>query len=321
MTYDLREDYIKAGFAEKETAEFDSPITINGIEAALVANGYEVVRIGNVMSLIDKLNKGERWDLVFNIAEGLYGIAREAQIPAILDAYRIPYTFSDPMVLALTLHKGMTKRIIRDLGVRTPDFAVVECEEDIAGVNLPFPLFAKPVAEGTGKGITPRSKIANKKELRDVCMELLSEYKQPVLVETFLPGREFTVGVIGTGSDARTIGTLEVIFTKNAETDSYTYVNKEECDARVDYRLLNEPLNDKVIALVLRAWTGLGCRDAGRIDVRCDASGEPCFLEVNPLAGLNPAHSDLPMICSMTGIKFEELIKRIVDSCRKRIGI
>ncbi len=322
MTYDLRDDYIKAGFAEEETAEFDRPVTIDGIEAALASNGYEPVRIGNLKSLVGRLCAGERWDLVFNIAEGLYGIAREAQIPALLDAYRIPYTFSDPMVLALTLHKGMTKRVIRDLGLRTPDFAVVENEEDALKIDLQFPLFAKPVAEGTGKGINPRSKVENKKELVEVCTELLQAYGQPVLVETFLPGREFTVGVLGTGHAARTIGTLEVIFTKNAEADVYTYVNKEECDSRIEYALLDEgPLHGKVDALVLGAWRGLGCRDAGRIDVRCDASGEPCFLEVNPLAGLNPVHSDLPMIWGMKGNKFEELIGKIVESCRKRLGI
>jgi D-alanine-D-alanine ligase len=322
MTYDSREDYLKAGFTGEEAAEFDLPVTIDGIEAALSSNGYEVDRIGNIASLVERLRSKEKWDLVFNFAEGLRGIAREAQVPALLDAYGIPYTFSDPMVLALTLHKGMTKRVIRDLGLRTPDFAIVEREDDARGIDLPFPLFAKPIAEGTGKGINPKSKAANRKELIDVCAELLRDYKQPVLVETFLPGREFTVGVLGTGRDARTIGTLEVVFTKNAETDSYTFVNKEECDARVTYAMLEEKeLGAKVDALVLGAWRGLGCRDAGRIDVRCDSQGEPNFIEVNPLAGLNPAHSDLPMICSMKGMKFEELIGQIVASARKRIGI
>ena len=320
MTYDLRQDYIDAGYGEEETAEFDSPVTINGIEAALRANGHEPVRIGNIMSLIAKLHAGERWDLVFNIAEGLYGIAREAQVPALLDAYKIPYTFSDPLVLALTLHKGMTKRIIRDLGLLTPAFALVEKEEDVLGIDMPFPLFAKPVAEGTGKGITARSKSSNRRELTDVCAELLATYKQPVLVETFLPGREFTVGVLGTGRDARTIGTLEVIFNKNAETDAYTFVNKEECDDRVNYRLLTGPLNDKVEELVLASWRGLGCRDGGRIDVRCDADGEPNFIEVNPLAGLNPAPLGSAHDLGMAGKKFDDLIGEIVASCRKRIG-
>jgi D-alanine-D-alanine ligase len=321
MTYDLRDDYLKAGYSEEETAEFDSAITIDSIEAAIKGLGYEVVRIGNIMSLIGKLHAGERWDLVFNIAEGQYGIAREAQIPALLDAYKIPYTFSDPLVLSLTLHKGMTKRVIQHLGLKTPAFAVVEKETDVNGIDLPYPLFAKPVAEGTGKGITPSSRIHDKKELAAACANLLSVFKQPVLVETFFPGREFTTGVIGTGAQAKTVGTLEVIFTKNAETDSYTFVNKEECDDRIEYKLLDEPaLGAKVDKLVLASWAGLGCRDAGRIDIRCDEKGEPYFLEVNPLAGLNPAHSDLPMIWRMKGNKFEDLVKAIIDQARKRLG-
>jgi len=144
-----------------------------------------------------------------------------------LDAYDIPYTFSDPLVLSLTLHKAMTKHVIRDHGIITPDFCVVMTESDISGVNLPFPLFAKPVAEGTGKGITHHSRILTKTELVSVCRRLLSIYKQPVLVETFLPGRELTVGILGTGRDSAVIGVMEIIQRDNAEPDVYSYRNKE----------------------------------------------------------------------------------------------
>ena len=135
----------------------------------LKANGYITERIGNVRSLLSLLNNGKRWDIVFNICEGINGIGREAQVPAILDVYNIPYTFSDVLINSLTLHKGFTKRVIRDLGVPTADFAVVETEADIDNIHLKFPLFAKPVAEGTGKGIDPNSRISNKKELKEVC--------------------------------------------------------------------------------------------------------------------------------------------------------
>ncbi len=137
--------------------------------------------------------QGDRWDLVFNIAEGLKGFGREAQVPALLEAYGIPYTFSDPLLLSLTLHKGLTKRVIRDLGIPTADFAVVEAEGEIDQVNLPYPLFLKPVAEGTGKGVTATSKVAHPAEMRRLCLSLLATFQQPVLVETYLPGREFTV--------------------------------------------------------------------------------------------------------------------------------
>ncbi|HYH02217.1 MAG TPA: D-alanine--D-alanine ligase, partial [Bacillota bacterium] len=137
ITYDLREEYLAQGFGAEETAEFDKPETIEAIETVLHSLNHCTERIGNVKSLIRKLADGKRWDLVFNIAEGLYGFGREAQIPAVLDAYRIPYTFSDPLVLALTLHKGMAKRIIRDLGISTPDFCVVEDEAQIESITMP----------------------------------------------------------------------------------------------------------------------------------------------------------------------------------------
>ena len=227
LTYDLRSDYLAEGYGEEETAEFDSPATIQALDDAIAALGHRVVRIGNIRRLTERLARGERWDLVFNIAEGLHGIGREAQVPALLDAYGIAYTFSDPMIMGLTLHKGMTKRVVRDCGIPTPDFAVVETEADIAGVALPFPLFAKPVAEGTGKGVTPASRILDRDGLRTVCAALLRRYRQPVLVETYLPGREFTVGIVGTGAEAEALTAMEVILKDNAEPGAYSYVNKE----------------------------------------------------------------------------------------------
>ncbi|HQM91709.1 MAG TPA: hypothetical protein PLK84_07260, partial [Syntrophales bacterium] len=132
MTYDLRTDYIREGYSEEETAEFDQPATIDAIEETLQSLGYRTDRIGHVRALARRLVAGERWDLVFNIAEGLKGFGREAQVPCLLDAYGVPYVFSDPLSLSLTLHKAMAKRVVRDLGILTPDFAVVEDADDIA---------------------------------------------------------------------------------------------------------------------------------------------------------------------------------------------
>jgi len=194
LTYDLRDDYLKEGYGLEETAEFDLPDTIEAIEKVILDNGFQADRIGNIKALTRRLAKGDRWDLVFNIAEGLHGFGREAQVPALLDAYQIPYTFSGPLGQTLTLHKGMTKHVVRDLGIPTPDFAVVADPEDIDLVSLPYPLLPNPFAEGTGKGITALSKIDNTRDLRNVCIKLLNTFHQPVLVETYLPGREFTVG-------------------------------------------------------------------------------------------------------------------------------
>jgi D-alanine-D-alanine ligase len=318
ITYDLRDDYLSAGYSEEETAEFDRADTIDAIEEALLHHGYAVRRIGNIRSLVRRLAAGERWDMVFNIAEGLVGFGREAQIPALLDAYRIPYTFSDPLVLSLSLHKGMTKHIVRSLGIPTPYFVIVETKEDISDVNLPFPLFVKPVAEGTGKGINAASKITSKKELEEVCRRLLEKIRQPVIVETYLPGREFTVGIVGTGKDAVALGVAEVSLKDNAEQNAYSYVNKERCEELIEYRLVNDTEAMKAAEFALTTWRGIGCRDAGRVDLRSNDDGIPNFMEINPLSGLHPLHSDLPILCSLKGIAYRHLIGIIMNSAFMR---
>lgn len=324
LTYDLRDEYLAAGYGEEETAEFDRGETIDGLEGAVRALGHETVRIGHARQLIARLAAGDRWDLVANIAEGMYGLGREAQVPAILDVYQIPYTFSDPLVTALCLHKGLTKLVVQAAGLPTPAFALVEKTGDAARIELPLPLFAKPVAEGTGKGIGPTSKITDRRALGQVCDELLDKYRQPVLVETFLPGREMTVGILGTGDEARVLGTMEVLLGPKAEPDVYSYVNKERSEELVDYRL-GDPHSDAEVRraeeVALGAWRALGCRDAGRIDLRSDASGEPNFLEVNPLAGMHPSHSDLPMIARFKGISYAELVAGIIASASKRVTL
>ncbi|MBW6486996.1 MAG: D-alanine--D-alanine ligase [Syntrophobacterales bacterium] len=319
ITYDLRDDYQAAGFTDEATAEFDSPETIAAIEGALRALGFDTEPIGNIRMLAPRLVAGERWDLVFNIAEGLRGAGREAQIPALLEAWDIPFVFSDPLVLALTLHKGMTKHVIRDLGIPTPDFAVVETGADAEALQMAFPLFAKPVAEGTGKGITAASKISEQKQLVRVCSGLLAKFQQPVLVESFLPGREFTVGIIGTGVNAYVPAVMEVLFTKKAKQDIYSYANKEAWKGRIEYRPGKGEIAAAAANTALAAWRGLGCRDGGRIDLRADADGVPNFIEVNPLAGLRPGHSDLPILCDLAGVSYQELISGIVDSALKRL--
>jgi len=319
LTYDLRSHYLELGYSEEQTAEFDSPATIQAISAALSQLGHTPVQIGHVQELTRRLAAGERWDLVFNIAEGLYGLGREALIPALLDAYRIAYTFSDPCVMAVSLHKGFAKSILRDAGLPTPDFVLVREAADIDSVNLTYPLFAKPVAEGTGKGITGASRIQAPRELELCCRDLLARYRQPVLVERYLPGREFTVGVLGTGSRAAVLGTLEVIIREQGEAGVYTYLNKEKCEELVEYGFVAGTADRAVEDLALQAWQILGCRDAGRIDIRLDADGVPAIIEMNPLAGLHPTHSDLPMIAAAVGMGYRELIGRIVRSAQERV--
>lgn len=319
MTYDLRDDYLTAGFTEEETAEFDRPSTIEAIERAIRLMGHDPIRIGNAQALVLELAAGRRWDLVFNIAEGLYGFGRESLVPALLDAYRIPYVFSDPMVLAMSLHKGMAKHVIRDLGLPTADFAVVSDIDDFLSIDLPYPLFAKPVAEGTGKGVNPNSKIADASQLSPTCSRLLAEFRQPVLVETFLPGREFTVGIVGNGKKTRVIGVMEVLLLDRSEPDVYSYHNKELCEELVEYRRVDDSEARRAADIAIASYRALGCRDAGRVDLRSDASGLPNFIEVNPLAGLHPEHSDLCIIAAKHGISYQELLADIVQAAQLRI--
>jgi D-alanine-D-alanine ligase len=322
LTYDLRAEYLAQGYAEEETAEFDREETIEFLENAIRQLGHETDRIGNAPSLMERLARGDRWDLVFNIAEGLRGVGREAQVPAILDCFGIPYTFSDPLVMALTLHKGMTKHVIRDAGLPTSDFAVIEIADDASGIRFEPPYFVKPVAEGTSKGITPQSIVERRDALRPLCESLVRKYRQPVIVEPFLPGREFTVGIVGTGPDAEVLGTLEMVLRAGAEDNVYSYVNKEQCEELVEY-ILVRPENDRLVreaeGIALESWRVLECRDAGRVDVRCDARGKPQFLEANPLAGLHPTHSDLPILCSKIGMPYVKLIDRIIRSALSRV--
>ena len=324
LTYDLRSEYLAAGYSEEETAEFDRAETIDAIEGALRELGHQTDRIGNVRQLVHRLAAGDRWDLVFNICEGLRGPGREAQVPALLDAYEIPYTFADPLMMSVCLHKEMTKMVVRDSSLATPRSLVVQTVDDLANHSLRYPLFIKPIAEGTGKGVTPDSKITDLEELTAGCLELLEKFRQPVLVEEFLPGREFTTGLIGTGDDATVLGTLEIILLSGAEPEVYSYVNKERCEELVEYRLVrgaDDPEVSAAESLALAAWRALTCRDAGRIDLRSDATGQPQFIEANPLAGLHPQHSDLPMIATAVGMPYTELIRHIVDSASQRVRV
>jgi len=318
VTYDLRADYLALGMSGEDSAEFDAEITIAALAAALSGLGHEPVRIGNLRALTQRLAEGERFDAVFNICEGVAGYAREAQVPALLEGYGIPCVFSDALTLALTLDKAWTKRIVRDAGIATAPFAVIERVADTGKVALPYPLFLKPVAEGSGKGIGARSRANNAAELKSLATELLGRFRQPVLVEPYLPGREFTVGIIGTGEDSYALGVLNIAPTAKADGIDYGYENKERCDQNIIYRLVEDAEATAAADVALAAWRVLRCRDGGRVDVRNDESGRPQFLEVNPLAGLNPEHSDICFLARFKGLAYQELIGLIMDSFLKR---
>jgi D-alanine-D-alanine ligase len=319
MTYDLRDDWIALGLDVEDAAEYDSIATIDALDDALRSLGHETDRIGNLRALLRRLGCGDRWDLVFNIAEGRGGFGREAQVPALLDAFEQPYVFADPLACCVTLHKATAKRVLRDVGVPTPAFALVETEDDIAAIDLPMPLFCKPVAEGTSKGIGADARVESRAELDALCRRLLDRYRQPVLVEEFLPGHEVTVGVLGTGPRARVVGVLDVVLRDGADRGIYTFRNKEECERLVEYRLADPATSAAAAPAALAAWRALGGRDGGRVDLRASADGRFQVMELNPLPGLHPTHSDLPILCDLAGIGYRELIDAIVASAVERI--
>jgi D-alanine-D-alanine ligase len=321
LVYDLRDDYRALGFSEEEIAEFDTVDTIDQLAGALQSLGCEVVRVGRGQVLAARLAAGERFDLVFSIAEGVRGRSREAQVPALCELFDQPYLFSDPLTCAVAHDKAVAKRLVRASGVPTPNFAVAVSDAGELRGWSEFPAFVKPIAEGTGKGCESASVVQTPEELAAAAARLIARYRQPVLVETYLPGREFTVGIVGTGDQARVIGVCEILLKDEAEANIYSLNNKERCEELVIYQPTRDGEAWAAGSRALAAYRGLECRDAARLDFRSTALGDPYFLEANPLAGLHPHHSDLPILAAQNGIPYVELIGMILDSALARYGL
>lgn len=309
---DIAEDYHAAGYSEEQTAEFDRRDTIDAIATSIKKMRYNAEYIGNAFVLMNRLLKGERWDLIFNISEGLYGFGRESLVPTILDQYKIPYTFSSPDILAVTLQKQLAKDIMIAHNIPTPKYYVVKSISDLDKVDLPFPLFTKPLAEGTSKGIYEDSIVYNSLQLKNNYENLLWNFRQPVLVEQYIDGPEFTVGILKNVP----IGALEITY--HDKDKVYSYKNKQDCEIYTRYTKAEGDLANEACKMAKKVWDVFGCFDAGRVDVRFDTSNNIYVLELNPLAGLHPEHSDLPILCKMCDISYDTLIKQIIDSCCSR---
>jgi len=319
LTYDLRSWSLERGYTMDETAEFDKEETVAALEAVLGRLGYETERIGNIFELVEKLAEGKRWDMVFNIAEGLYGDGRESVVPAILDQYRIPYVFSGPVVMGVSLNKYLARLVVEAAGVPVSPGIIAAKPGDIDNASsLSYPLFVKPVAEGTGKGITTRSVVHDHDSLVTLVTELLEKYHQAVLIEEYLPGREFTVGVTGNDNDVKVVGGMEVICKDNLP---YSVEVKENYQDIVRYIPIDATCRQECNDVALGAWHALNAVDACRIDMKADRNGRICFIEANPLAGLNPIHSDLPILSRLNGTGFDSLMEMIMNSARKRYGL
>ena len=315
LTFDLRSWYLDRGYSMDETAEFDKQETVDALENSLKIMGHETELIGNAFQLIEALAKGRKWDMVFNIAEGLFGDGRESVVPAILDQYRIPYVFSGPVIMGLSLNKHLAKLVVAAAGVPvSPGFLVTDIK-DLENIKLEYPLFVKPVSEGTGKGITEKSLVSSFSDLKLMIEWILREFNQPALVEEYLPGREFTVGVVGHGDQTVAIGGMEVI---TADNLPYSVHVKENYHDYCKYLPLSDDIAEECKSVAVKAWKALDAVDGGRVDVKADRHGRICFIEANPLAGLNPVHSDLPILARMYNIEYQQLMEMIMSAAIKR---
>ena len=321
LVYDLRDDYRAMGYSDEQTAEFDSIATIDGMAEALERLGHEVDRIGHGKKLAQRLVLGDRWDLVWSIAEGLKGRCREAQVPALLELYDQPYAFSDALTMAVALDKAVAKRVVRDHGVATAPFMQIETGTEDLAAWTHYPAFVKPLAEGTGKGCELASRVNNAGELLNAARGLIHRFGQPALVEAYLPGREFTVGIVGNGARARAVGVMEIFLKQEADQGVYSMRNKEESEELCFYEAATDDVAKLVVTRGLAAYRALGCRDACRLDFRCDADGFPVFMEANPIAGLHPTHSDLPILSGLNGISYDQLIALILEAAMDRYSL
>ena len=315
LTYDLRSWYLDRGYSMEDTAEFDKQDTVEAIAGALHKMGFETEPVGNCFQLIEALAAGKKWDLVFNIAEGLYGDGRESVVPAILDQYAIPYVFSGPVIMGISLNKHLTRLVMSAAGIPVSPGMLISEPGDVEKCNLTYPLFIKPVSEGTGKGITEKSLISSAVELKEMSEWIINRFRQPALVEEYLPGREFTVGVIGTGDETIAIGGMEIECKDNLP---YSVEFKENYQTYCKYLPMPPDFLEECKHVAMGVWKALGGVDAGRVDVKADRTGRICFMEVNPLAGLHPIHSDLPILSRLTGIDYQSLMEMIMKSAIKR---
>jgi D-alanine-D-alanine ligase len=322
LTFDLRAAHeLSPEMPRDRFAELDDERTVAGIEHALTTLGHQVDRIGGVGDLVGRLARGPLdVDVVFNLAEGVRGRGREAQVPALLEAYGVAYTGSDPVTLAITLDKALTKRLWRDAGLPTAPFVVVAGPADLDLVPAEFPRFVKPVAEGSSIGVDRGSVVRDAGELRTRVAHLWRAYGQAALVEPFLAGREHTVGVLDRDGVPEVLAVAETAPPGGLRG----YDEKRTTSAGVaeaPFRRVDDPrLERELGALALRAYRAVGCRDLARIDIRSDAEGRTQLLEVNALPGLAPDVSAMAFLTRHAGLPYRDMIGTVLaGAVRRRI--
>ncbi len=312
-------------------AEWDTKETIEAVRSAL-SERHDVTLIEADESSFERL-RALRPEIAFNIAEGFFGVSREAQMPAIFEMLGIPYTGSDPVTLGITLDKARTKEILSYHSISTPPFAVVEHLDQLSSLPPLFPAIVKPIHEGSSKGIFDSSVVRSSGELRAQVERVLFEYQQPALVEKFLTGREFTVAVFGNNEDLEVLPIVEMRFDSLPEgvNPIYSYeakwiwdqiehpIDVHECPARID-----DDLRKRIENLCRATYSVLRCRDWSRIDVRLDEEGKPHILEINPLPGILPDpqdHSCFPLAARTAGYSYSDMLNHVLELAARRYSI
>lgn len=307
LVYELQDEH-----DVEATAEFASAVEVENIAETIKALGHAVTRIGDITQLVRFLVSGQRVDLVFNYAAGRWGHAREAQVPALLEALQIPFTGADAFTLTLCIDKAIIKRLWRSAGLPTPDFWLVanldsltSLPDDLAG----FPLFVKPAREGSSKGITAASIVTTPEALAQRVAFLLGLYRQPVLVEPYLPGREFSVGLLGTGDAAEVLGVVEIQHAANPIVD----LAGKKAWSPLTFRVVEDGgLRHQLCDLGWQAYRTVDCQVIGRVDIRMDHVQRPQLLEINPNPGLHPSRSAMPAIAEQAGLTYSGLIEQLL---------
>lgn len=319
LIYNLKRTVARSEADDDSDAEFDGPATIEALTRAIAAGGHTVVPVEADVGFLRRIGELDL-DVCFNIAEGLHGRSRESLVPAVLDLLQIEYTGSDAATLAITLDKSLARAVVSQAGIPVAPGRVFLDPGAPLPAGMDFPLIVKPVAEGSSKGVTAASVVHDRAGFEATVGAVVQRYKQGALVEGFLPGREFTVGLVG-GPIPRVLTPLEIVFEGDASHPVYGFGHKIETDftARIVPARLDDDMRTELEHQALTAFEALGCRDVARIDFRCDAAGRPRFIECNPLPGLTPDWSDLCIAATHSGMGYADLIAAILAPAIDRV--
>lgn len=323
LIYNLKRKKPGLDGSDDDEAEFDSLETVTAIRDAIASQGHEVVMIEARRDMPSRV-QAEGIEVAFNIAEGAGGRGRESVVPALLELLDIPYTGSDATTLAIALDKGLAKRIVSQVDVPTAPWCLMLNGDESLPEALTFPVVVKPVAEGSSKGITKTSVVHDEASLRAIVRSLADRYRQGMLVEAFLPGREFTVGLLGEGDTVRVLPPMEVVFC-NPDTKHpiYAFEHKQQFTPEIRYDApakVDDALLEELSDIARRSYIALGCRDVARVDLRLDHHGRVNFIECNPLPGLTPGWSDLCIIANSASLSYAALIGEILAPALQRLA-